>query len=129
MNRAKKSRSSKKKRRSKSKSKSAIKKPLTNFMLFAQDEREENEKEGGDPLTLKEIGKRWKKLSKSKKKMYQDIYEKNRLEYEEKITKSKKMMMMMMILIIKKKLKVKVKVIKTQKKNVIVENVLFVKKI
>ena len=90
MNRSKKSRSSKKKRRSKSKSKSAIKKPLTNFMLFAQDEREENEKEGGDPLTLKEIGKRWKKLSKSKKKMYQDIYEKNRLEYEEKITKSKK---------------------------------------
>ena len=129
MNRSKKSRSSKKKRRSKSKSKSAIKKPLTNFMLFAQDEREENEKEGGDPLTLKEIGKRWKKLSKSKKKMYQDIYEKNRLEYEEKITKSKKNDDDDDDSDNKKKLKVKVKVIKTQKKNVIVENVLFVKKI
>ena len=129
MNRSKKSRSSKKKRRSKSKSKSEIKRPLTNFMLFAQDEREENEKEGGDPLTLKEIGKRWKKLSKSKKKMYQDIYEKNRLEYEEKITKSKKNDDDDDDSDNKKKLKVKVKVIKTQKKNVIVENVLFVKKI
>ena len=95
MNRAKKSSSSSKKRKSsKSKSKSkkddGIKRPMNSFMLYAQDIREKNEKEGGEPLTTKEISKRWKKLSLSKKKKYQILYDKNRLAYEQELKHSTK---------------------------------------
>ena len=85
---SKRSKSTSKKRRSKSKNKDddEIKRPLNSFLLFSQDVREENEKEGGDPITVQELSKKWKKLSASKKKMYQARYEKNKEEYENKIT-------------------------------------------
>ena len=88
MNRGRKS-NSKKRKSSKSKSKSkkddGIKRPMNSFMLYAQDIREKNEKEGGEPLTNKEISKRWKQLSVSKKKEYQIKYDKNKLAYEKEL--------------------------------------------
>ena len=58
---------------------------MNSFMLYAQDVRKENEEEGGEPLTNKEISKRWKKLSLSKKKAYQVQYDKNMLAYEKEL--------------------------------------------
>jgi hypothetical protein len=86
MNRSKRT-NSKKKRRSKSKRKkdNELKRPMNSFMLYAQDVRKENEEEGGEPLTNKEISKRWKKLSLSKKKAYQVQYDKNKLAYEKEL--------------------------------------------
>ena len=83
----KKKKSTSKKRRSKSKNKDdyELKRPLNCYLLFSQDIREENEKKGGDPITFQELSKKWKKLSSSKKKMYQERYEKNRIEYENEI--------------------------------------------
>ena len=85
MPKSKRSKSLSKKRRSKSKSKDELKRPMNSFMLYAKDVREENEKEGGDPITNKEIGKRWKKLSLSKKKEYQILYDKNKIAFEKEM--------------------------------------------
>ena len=92
---SKKSRSkSKKSKRNKSKDKDSDKptRPLNAFQLYAADLREENAKKGGDKLTFKDIGSKWKRLASSKKKVYQQKYEASKAEFNKEMEeyKSKK---------------------------------------
>ena len=83
---------SKKTKRTKSKEKDTDKptRPLNAFQLYAADLREENSKKGGDKLTFKDIGSKWKKLASSKKKVYQDKYEASKAEFDKEMEEYKK---------------------------------------
>ena len=79
-----KSRKSKSRSKSKKKDDNRLKRPMNPYMLFSRDEREKNEKRGGDKLSAKELSKRWAKLSASKKKKYEDEFDQNLEEYKQK---------------------------------------------
>ena len=51
--------------------------PLTPFLLFSQDQRKKNDK-----LTLKELGKMWRKLSDGNKKTYVTEYRNAKQKYD-----------------------------------------------
>ena len=89
-----KSKRTEKSKRTKSKDKDPDKptRPLNAFQLYAADLREENAKKGGDKLTFKDIGSKWKRLASSKKKMYQQKYEESKAEFDKEMEeyKSKK---------------------------------------
>jgi len=57
----------------------APKKPLTAYLLFAQEEREKNK---DAKLKVQDLGKKWKELSDAEKKPYNDSYKKAKEKYE-----------------------------------------------
>ena len=69
---------------SKHKGESYLKRPKNPFLLFCQDRREENDKSGGSPLTMKVLSKEWEEVSESKKKYYQKMFDEANDEYKEK---------------------------------------------
>ena len=69
---------------SKHKGEAYLKRPKNPFLLFCQDRREENDKSGGSPLTMKVLSKEWEEVSESKKKYYQKMFDEANDEYKEK---------------------------------------------
>lgn len=83
-NKSRSKRSSKIRSQSKHKGESYLKRPKNPFLLFCQDRREENDKSGGSPLTMKVLSKEWEEVSESKKKYYQKRFDEANDEYKEK---------------------------------------------
>ena len=69
---------------SKHKGESYLKRPKNPFLLFCQDCREENDKSGGSPLTMKVLSKEWEEVSESKKKKKKKMFDEANDEYKEK---------------------------------------------
>lgn len=74
------------KRKRTKKDPNAPKRPLSSYMLFCQEERENVKKENPDLKAkeiLSELGKRWKGLDDDEKKKYQDRFEEDKKRYDQ----------------------------------------------
>ena len=70
-----------------------IKRPLTPYFLFCKDKRQEFKQQNFEQkLTALELGKMWRALSPTKKKEYEERYQKEKVEYEklQSLLKAKK---------------------------------------
>lgn len=81
-------------RKRKKKDPNAPKKPLSAYMFFCKDHREEakGKLEKGASVTdiAKKLGKMWKKTDSEEKKKYEKKYEKDKERYEKEMKKYKK---------------------------------------
>jgi hypothetical protein len=80
------------KRKREPKDPNAPKKPLTGYMTFCQEERENIKSENPEMKAkeiMSELGNRWKSLSEAEKKKYNDQYKAAKAKYDEEMKKYK----------------------------------------
>lgn len=68
-----------------------VKRPLTAYFLFCQEKRKKfYEESGGKKINPRTLGQLWQNLSPERKRPYQEMYKKNKKEYDDLVSKLKK---------------------------------------